>query len=196
MGLVAILTAKGGEPSATKDLLSPGVAEQEVEAALRGVTGVTVASADGLRNLPRASDGTGRVASPVGLRGTGIADTARLGDARERGVRPVVTSGAPQVEDGKVDVSAIAQEIRSRRRAIAACYERALKAQPTLAGKLVVRFSLAAAGTVSAVDIDDDSLGSADVAACIRATVLRWRFPALAEGSAELSFPFVFQPGE
>jgi hypothetical protein len=70
-----------------------------------------------------------------------------------------------------------------------------LKLQPTLAGKLVVRFSLAAAGTVTAVDIDDDTLGSPEVAGCIRATVLRWRFPALAEGPAELSFPFVFQTG-
>jgi hypothetical protein len=109
-------------------------------------------------------------------------------------VRSNVREGAPQVEDGKVDAAAIAREIRGRRKAIAACYERALKQQPTLAGKLVVRFSLAPAGTVSAVDIDEDTLGAPDVAACIRGVVLHWRFPALTDGAAELTFPFVFQP--
>src|SRR5262249_60863076 len=120
------------------------------------------------------------------------ADTATPKDGR---ISAVGTQLPPQVEDGKVDAAAIAREIHSRRRAIAACYERALKTQPTLAGKLVLRFSLAAAGTVTAADIDDDSLHSSEVAGCIRATVLRWRFPALADGPAELSFPFVFQPG-
>ena len=93
-----------------------------------------------------------------------------------------------------MDAAAIAREIHARRKAIGACYERALKQQPTLAGKLVVRFALAPAGTVSSVDIDEDTLRAPDVAACIRAVVLHWRFPALSEGAAELSFPFVFQP--
>jgi protein TonB len=196
LGLLAFIGARTDGPSATADLLASGNADQAVEDAFKGVSGVTVASADSLRNLPRAGDGSGRIATPADLRGaTRIADARDVGPAAERGVHTIVREGAPQIEDGKVDAAAIAREIRTRRRAIAACYERALKNQPTLAGKLVVRFSLAAAGTVTAVDVDDDSLGAPDVTACIRGVVLRWRFPALTEGPAELSFPFVFQPG-
>jgi hypothetical protein len=196
MGMLGLITALGDGQSSAVDLLKSGNADQSTEDAFKGVNGVAVAQADTLRNLPRAGEGGGRVATPAGLRGApGITDADRTGAATERGVRTVVREGAPQVEDGKVDAAAIAREIRGRKKALAACYERALKAEPTLAGKLVVRFSLAAAGTVTAVDIDDDTLGSAEVSACIRAVVLRWRFPALAEGPAELSFPFVFQPG-
>jgi hypothetical protein len=196
LGMLAFITARAEGDSATADLLASGNADQTIEEAFKGVTGVTVAQADSLRNLPRGGGGTGRVATPAGLRSdTRISEAASTGPATERVARSVVREGAPQVEDGTVDAAAIAREIRTRRRAIAACYERALKNQPTLAGKLVVRFSLAAAGTVTAVDVDDDSLGAPDVTACIRGVVLRWRFPALTEGPAELSFPFVFQPG-
>ncbi|HVU52510.1 MAG TPA: AgmX/PglI C-terminal domain-containing protein [Polyangia bacterium] len=195
MGLLALIGAKvPGGASYARDVLGSGTPDQSVEEALKNAGGVTVASADALR-LPRVG-GAGRIATPTGLRGAGpISDAARVGPAIERGVRTDVHEGAPVVEGGKVDAPAIAREIRGRRKAIAACYERALKAQPTLAGKLVVRFSLAAAGTVTAVEIDDDTLGAPEVGACVRAVVLRWRFPALAEGAAELSFPFVFQPG-
>ena len=70
-----------------------------------------------------------------------------------------------------------------------------MKQKPTLAGKLVIRFSIAAAGTVAAVDIDDDTLGAPEVGACVRGLVLRWRFAPPAEAPVELSFPFVFQAG-
>jgi hypothetical protein len=194
MGIVALLTAHGDGATATKDLLGRGAAAEPVEDALKNVGGVTVAADDSLRL--RVGGGTGTVATPAGLRvGARISEATRVGPAVERGVKTDVREGPPLVEDGHVDAAAIAREIRGRRKAIAACYERALKQQPTLAGKLVVRFSLAAAGTVTAVEIDDDTLGAPDVAACIRAVVLRWRFPSLAEGAAELSFPFVFQPG-
>ena len=196
VGVIAVITSltKGGV--ATPDLLAPGIPPQAVDDAFNGVSSVTVAQADALRILPRAGDGTGRMAKPSDLRiGAHIVDAGDTGTTKERGVGTVVTQLPPQIEDGKVDAAAIAREIHARRRAIAACYERALKTQPTLAGKLVLRFSLAAAGTVTAADIDDDSLHSPEVAGCIRATVLRWRFPALADGPAELSFPFVFQPG-
>jgi len=195
MGLLAIIGAKDADASSyARDLLSRGGPDQSAEEELKKLGGVTTASADTLR-LPRVG-GAGRVATPAGLRGAGpIADATPVGPAVERGVKTDVHEGPPSVEDGKVDAAAIAREIRGRRKAIAACYERALKTQPTLAGKLVVRFSLAAAGTATAVDIDDDTLGAPEVASCIRGVVLRWRFPALAEGAAELSFPFVFQPG-
>jgi hypothetical protein len=49
---------------------------------------------------------------------------------------------------------------------------------------------------VSAADIDDDTLGAPEVGACVRALVLRWRFPPPADAPVELSFPFVFQLGD
>ncbi|MDB4983659.1 MAG: hypothetical protein JWM82_4411, partial [Myxococcales bacterium] len=196
MGFIAYIGARGDGPSPITDLLRSGNADQPVEDALKGVSGVSVAQSDQLRNLPRLGAGGGKVATPAGLRIAGnIAVAGPAGPTLERGVRTSLRVDEPTVEDGRADAAAIAREIRARRKAVSACYERALKQQPTLAGKLVVRFSLSAAGTVTSVDIDEDTLGAPDVAACVRATALRWRFPALAEGPAALSFPFVFQPG-
>jgi hypothetical protein len=196
VGFIAYLTARGEGDSPIKDVLADGNADREVEEALKGATGVAVADSGQLRNLAHPGAGTGRVATPIGLRqGGDIARADTGGPATERAARGQMRLEDPIEQDGHVDAAAIAREIRARRKAVSACYERALKAQPTLAGKLVVRFSLSAAGTVTAVDVDEDLLGSPDVTSCIRAVALRWRFPALAEGPAALSFPFVFQPG-
>jgi outer membrane biosynthesis protein TonB len=196
MGVIAFLTAKSDGPSlATTDLLQNGLPDRAAEEALDKAGGLVAAGDEALR-LPRPGGGTGKVATPLGLRGHAeIADGTSGGPVVERrAVGADVQEWSPTVEDGHVDAAAIAREVRGRRKAIAACYERALKQQPTLSGKVVLRFALAAAGTVTSVEIDDDTLGAPEVAACIKGVVSRWRFPALAEG-AEVSFPFVFQPG-
>jgi TonB family protein len=98
------------------------------------------------------------------------------------------------VDNGTVNAPELARVIRQGMAAIRACYERALKRDPRLAGKLVLRFTITPAGTVSAVDLDEDTLRDPELARCLRETFLRWRFPAPTGGPAEISYPFVFQP--
>jgi hypothetical protein len=76
--------------------------------------------------------------------------------------------------------------------AIESCYNRALKRNPALSGKLVIRWTIKAAGTVSGVDIDQDSLGDSAVANCVKGLIARWHFPVPKGESVEVSFPFVF----
>ena len=106
-----------------------------------------------------------------------------------------VKSEAPAV-DGELDPAMVAKEVRSRLGAIKACYERALKRNPNLSGKVVIHWTITQAGTVSGVDVEQDTLGDAEVASCIKALVARWRFPAPAGGSVDVSFPFVFQSSQ
>jgi outer membrane biosynthesis protein TonB len=198
MGLIPLLTAASADGhAAVSDLLANGAVDRSMDEAMRDVGGVTVASSDGLRGLARPGSGTGRVGVPADLRGSGhIAEAGPNDRVAERDVVSHLKLAPPAVEGGHADLASITREIRSRRKAIAACYERALKQTPTLAGKLVVRFSIAAAGNVSAADIDDDTLGAPEVGACVRALVLRWRFAPPAAAPVELSFPFVFQSGD
>jgi len=199
MGLLPLLTTPGetSSSSAAADLLANGAALRSLDEALRGVRDVEVAGDTSLAHLPSPRAGTGRVGIPGRLRGGGpIAAPTETGARAERHVRPDLRVGPPEIEGGHADPQAIAREIRDRRRAITACYERALKQQPTLAGKLVVRFTIAAAGTVVSVAIDDDTLGAPSVAACVRSEILRWRFTTAGEGPLEISFPFVFQAGD
>jgi hypothetical protein len=197
MGLIPLLTARGPDgKSAIDDVLSGGNVDRSLDEALRDVAGVRIAGNDSLRGLQSAAGAQGKVATPADLRpGHGIRESGPTGPVAERDVASRLKVDPPVIEGGHADLQSIAREIRARRKAIAACYERALKARPTLAGKLVVRFSITAAGTISAVDIDDDTLGAPEVGACVRALVLRWRFAPPAEAPVELSFPFVFQAG-
>ena len=115
--------------------------------------------------------------------------------AAEKKVSGSVKSEAPAV-DGELDPAMVAKEVRTRLGAIKACYERALKRNPTLSGKVVIHWTITQAGTVSGVDVEQDTLGDAEVASCMKALVARWRFPAPAGGSVDVSFPFVFQSSQ
>jgi len=196
LGVLPLIIGKGDGPSpAIADLLASGAVDRPVEEALRGVTDIQVAGDESLAHL-RVQSGPGKIAVPPGLRGGArVSAPAETGAVAERRVR-VTLVGAPEVEGGRVDPQRIAREIRERRAAIASCYERALKQQPTLAGKLVVRFTIAPAGTVIGLELDEDTLGAPAVAACVRATIARWRFATVGDGPVEVSFPFVFQAGD
>jgi hypothetical protein len=196
VGLVKIVGALG-EKSNLADLLRGGGVDVAQEQAFRGLGGVTVASADTLPGLAvRDVDGAaGRVAHPGDLRGAGhIASAADVGPRAERRVSPLVRVETPSVQEGNADPTAIAREIRQRMAAIRGCYERGLKRNPQLGGKLVLRIAISAAGTVTAVDLDDDTVDDPLLADCLRALILRWRFVAPAGGPVEIAFPFVFQP--
>ena len=59
-----------------------------------------------------------------------------------------------------------------------------------------MHWTITAAGTVSGVDVEQDTLGDSEVASCIKSLVARWRFPSPANGSVDVSFPFVFQSSQ
>jgi hypothetical protein len=200
LGLLPLLTARGASASPRLvDLLAGGAVDRPLDEALRGVDEVQIAADQSLRHLGDARGSTGKVARIEALRGgAAISALAETGAVGERWVQRKlhIGVGAPEIEAGQGDPQAIAREIRERRKEIAACYERALKQQPTLAGKLVVRLKIAPAGTVSAVELDEDTLRAPAVAACVQAAIGRWRFAAVGNRPVELSFPFVFQAGD
>ena len=111
----------------------------------------------------------------------------------ERRVHGIVKSQAPSVE-GEMDPALVSKEVRARVGAVKACYERALRRQPSLSGQVKLAWVITAAGTVSDVELREDSMGDAEVAACIKGLVRRWRFVAPSGGSVEVVYPFTFQP--
>ena len=196
-GLLKLLGAKADGGGSLADVLGKGDVDRDQEKAFQGIGGVGVASSDAaLRGIKAGGSGSGRVASVGSLRGGGGIAEGETGSARvEKKVSGVVKSEAPAV-DGELDPGVVAKEVRSRLGAIKACYERALKRNPTLSGKVVVHWTITAAGTVSGIDVENDTLGDSEVASCIKGLVARWRFPAPAGGSVEVSFPFVFQASQ
>ena len=196
-GLLKLLGAKAEGEGSIADVLGRGDVDRDQEKAFQGVGGVGVASGnDQLRGIKSGGSGSGRVAEVGGLRGgAGIVGGGTGAAAAEKKVSGVVKSEAPAV-DGELDPNMVAKEVKSRLGAIKACYERALKRNPNLSGKVVIHWTITQAGTVSGVDVEQDTLGDAEVASCIKSLVARWRFPAPSGGSVDVSFPFVFQSSQ
>lgn len=77
---------------------------------------------------------------------------------------------------------------------VKACYERALKASPSLAGRIVVDWKVAPTGDVARASIRNDDIGDQGLQGCIIDTVKGWSFPT-ATASTPVSFPFTLKPG-
>ena len=196
MGALKMLTARG-EGGSILDTLKggdPGGDADRVFGQVGGV-GVAGAGAGGLHSA-KGAGGAGSAKGIGGLRATGpgAVDTGDKGGEAVAKVKGSVKDSAPAEMDGALDPNVVANEIRRRKGAIIACYERALKRNPNLSGKVELQFTVSAIGKVTGADIGTDTLHDDEVGSCITSIVRTWRFPP-PEGGGEVhfSYPFIFQ---
>jgi len=98
------------------------------------------------------------------------------------------------VIDGGLDREVIAAVIKESLGQIRYCYERHLSADPNLNGKVQVKFTIGAAGTVTTQEIGATTLKNAMVEGCILRRVARWKFPQPKGGtSVMVTYPFLFK---
>jgi outer membrane biosynthesis protein TonB len=84
--------------------------------------------------------------------------------------------------------------VRARQGLIKACYENALKRNPTLKGKVVIRFTILETGGVADVSASQNTLGTPDVAVCIINTIRSWRTQFRPSGPVTVEYPFLLSP--
>jgi hypothetical protein len=80
--------------------------------------------------------------------------------------------------------------IRSHFSDIEACYGPVAQKDPTIAGRIVVQWTLGADGTPTGVAIVNDTLRAPAVTECIRARARTWRFPPPGTGVSVVRYPF------
>ena len=97
-------------------------------------------------------------------------------------------------EKYKNDREKLAAYVRARKGAIQQCYEKELKRNPSLKGKVVVRFSITTSGRTGDIDIEENTTGNEAVASCIKTTIRGWVFPFKPESDVPVAYPFVFAP--
>jgi pSer/pThr/pTyr-binding forkhead associated (FHA) protein len=98
------------------------------------------------------------------------------------------------VVEGGLDREVISAVIKENLGQIRYCYERNLSANPDLNGKVQVKFTIAAPGTVSAQEIGTSTLKNAMVEGCILRRIARWKFPQPKGGtSVVVTYPFLFK---
>jgi hypothetical protein len=76
------------------------------------------------------------------------------------------------------------------------CYERALRVNSMLQGKLVVNVRVDPSGGVCATSIAQDGVHSAEVASCVLGMFRGQRFPAPSGGCIDVNVPMSFVPRE
>lgn len=137
-------------------------------------------------------DATGTVASNEALQtGEGPAEVGKT-EKKERKVRGKAKSKTGDVF-GDVDKKAVSATIRRRMPGLQACYEKALRSNPQLKGKMEYTITINPSGRVTQVDIEQDTVGDSSVRTCTVGKIKGWRFFAEgAEESSEVTFSVNF----
>lgn len=191
-GVLAILGSRGAGSGAVADVFGDSNISGDLDSAFEGISGVGVATGGGSRTARGAGGtGTGDAASIGGLATAGGGEVS-VGSKKEARVASIKTE-APEV-DGSLDSESIAKVVRARLRSIQDCYEKELKRNSSLAGKIEVEFTIGEGGDVEEARVSSNKMGSAEVGDCIVSRVRRWKFPQPKGGSVTVNYPFIFTP--
>ncbi|MCP4229441.1 MAG: energy transducer TonB [bacterium] len=201
-GVIAAITTLGsGSGKSIADILGAG----------SGIGGDLDTMADGIGGLSGAGTGVGGIGfgtgdglgTGIGGDGSGIGGLGGgfgggAGGGKTMHKKTVKVSGSVGSIGGKGagDASrsrgAINAKIRAHLAGIQNLYNSELKKNPNMGGgKIVVRFTIGASGSVTAASIVSNGTGSSTLASGIITRVRNWRFPA-ASGDVTVVYPFVF----
>jgi hypothetical protein len=194
-GILKVLGAlgPGGGGGAVADVFGTGGGMGDVASALSGAGGVAVANDPGAGG-GRKGGGEGGTAS-IGSLATSGGGKVGLGAKTEVKVSGSVAAEEAEIDSADVDQGKLGAFVRARMGLVKACYENALKRNPSLKGKISFRFTILETGALADIATAQNSLGSAEVAACIMNTMRSWRMPFKPSGPVTVEYPFVFQPG-
>lgn len=189
-GLVGVIGALRKNGGAVHDMFDEGRAVPSIADALRGAKGVEL-DAPGRERSRDGGNDTVEMPLVVDDFGAGL---ARAHKDREEDVR--VDEESPPVVDGPISGAEISRVLKHNMRAMRDCYEHALKRDPTLAGKVELRFTIEESGRVEDVAVESTSLKSVQLAACIADRSKAWRFPKPNGEVVAVTYPIVFMRAE
>jgi TonB family protein len=102
-------------------------------------------------------------------------------------------TGNPSGSFGGLTPEQIMKVVRTRARAIQACYSRELQRNKGLGGKVIVNWKIDSAGTVSRTKVRSTTMKNGRVEDCVVRQVNSMKFPSpKGGGSATVNFPFIF----
>lgn len=116
---------------------------------------------------------------------------------RNRGTRsPIVRAPAPSVI-GLLSPEAIRRVVLRNLPQVIHCHEQGLVQNPTLEGRVVVRFIIGGEGTILGSTVAESNVAVPSVGQCISNAVRRWQFPAPEGGGiVTVNYPFNLQRPE
>jgi hypothetical protein len=123
----------------------------------------------------------------------GISGGGNFGPKGEGGIGRI---GGDPIILGALDKSLIDRVINKNMNQIKYCYSRQLNANPTLNGKIVVKFVISGDGSVSQAKTHSSTMtGGSAVQSCINQRFVRFQFPEPKGGGIVIvKYPFLFAP--
>lgn len=166
----------------------------DLDAALKTVKGVEVASVDG----PKLREGNDHGRETVNI---GELVGGRVGPTTVSEGPAVMVPGAVRLEAGsgsttpealeKGQADALRLQVKRQINQVRACYESQLKQDPTLSGRLVLSW-MVSGGHALDVRVEESNLRSDALTACVVGRVSGWIFDR--DIDTEVRYPFVFEP--
>ena len=167
---------------------------------LIGAKGTQIGSGGlGSRGSGLGGGGTAEGLGGLGTKGIGSGSSgfgAGGGNFGAKGSGNISAVGGDPIILGALDRSLIDEVIKRSMSQIRYCYQRELTKDPSLNGKLVVKFTIAGDGSVSQAGKKSSTMGNAAVEQCVIGRFYRMQFPEPKGGGiVVVSYPFLFAPG-
>lgn len=151
---------------------------------------------DAIDRLDGSDFGIVAPASGIGIGTFGAGGLGGLGGApRPAGSRsvPSIREGAVQVT-GRLPPEVVQRIVRQNFGRFRLCYERGLKANPSLAGRVSVRFVIDATGAVASASDAGSTLPSPDTVGCVVRSFGQLSFPQPESGAVTVVYPMELAP--
>lgn len=208
-GMIGLLATMTGDPNApTSPFGGDTTSGNDAASALGNLWGAELGEAAGANGLTLSGIGEGGgnrsdgmigidrigtigdgLGNPGGVRARRLAEPARTGGA------PIMRMGATQVE-GRLPPEVIQRIVRQNAGRYRVCYQDGLRNNPSLAGRVAVRFVIDRSGAVSMVANGGSDLPDAQVVQCVVRAFYGLSFPAPENGVVMVTYPFMFSPGQ
>jgi TonB family protein len=200
-----VLGSAGGGPGGELNTLRSGAHQAALDSAFDAAGGVTndrSGSGAFAAAGPSAVDGDGSGGGRYkGLteadKGGGRIDTTQVKTEQkaDREVTIKANIGGGSVSGGEgtgtIDRDAVTSVFSRRKGAIKSCYERALKSNPNVKGKVTIKFTIGPAGRITDISVAANTTGDGEIGDCIIEKVRGWKFDPPSGGSVTFSYPFL-----
>jgi len=196
VGLARVLGTYGGDgPGTVFDIL--GDTENQLGSLFaQGMATTVLADGGPIDTFVAGGEGISLHGDAVETMGLKTGDGPELSNKEtksERKVESKVVSSTQSITGGG-NTAALGSQVRRLIRGLKACYEKEMRLNPGVGeGKHTYTIDVSVVGRVTGAVIEEDTLGSKNLATCTIALIKTWRFPMEgAEDDAELIFSVVY----
>lgn len=145
------------------------------------------------RSSDAAASNTAEPTAPAPSSPASVSST-QSGGASAQVASTATPGGASFTGKGKIPREVIQRVVRANFGRFRFCYEQGLTKDPALKGRVVVAFTIAADGRVSAAS-GGGTMPDKDVTSCVAKAFSRLQFPAVDGAPVKVAYPIEFAPG-